>query len=67
MLVEKNMTKAHKKRKKQYEEELHTFENMSVSDSDEESINVGSNEKGKIRKEGSDANLNLNLIHSSNQ
>ena len=42
------MKKALKKRKKLCTEKLRVFENMSVSDSDEESINVSSSEEGEI-------------------
>ena len=40
ILVERNMKKALKKRKKQCEEEFRAFKSMNVSDSDEESNNV---------------------------
>ena len=47
VLVEKKLKKAMRKKKKQREEELRAFENMSVSDS-EESINDSSSEEGEI-------------------
>ena len=37
---------------------------MSISDSKEESLNVSSSKEGKIWKEGSDENFNLNLKYS---
>ena len=48
ILVEKKMKQAHKKRKKQCEEELRAFKNMSVWDSDEESSKVSSSKEGEI-------------------
>ena len=59
------MKKALKKRKNQCVEELCAFENMSVLDSDEESLNVSSSEEGEFWKRVSDENFNIHLKHSS--
>ena len=42
------MKKAIQKRKKQLAEELNAFENMHVSDFDEDSLNVSSSKEGEI-------------------
>ena len=54
------MKKSLKKKKNQGTEELHAFENMSVSHSGKECFNVSSSEEG-----GSDDSIILNLKHSS--
>ena len=48
ILVKKKIKRALKKRKKQCAEKLHAFKNMSVSNSDEESLNLSSSEEGEI-------------------
>ena len=48
ILVEKKIKNALRKREKQHEEEMHAFENMSISDSDEESKNKSSSEEREI-------------------
>ena len=48
-----------KKQKKQRKKELHAFENMSVSDSDEETKIESSSKEGEIWNVGSDENHNL--------
>ena len=48
ILVERTMKKVLKRRKKQHEEELCAFENMSVLDLDKESNNVSSSEEEEI-------------------
>ena len=59
--------KAMKKKKKQRKEELRAFENMSVSDSDEESKIESSSKEWEIWKLGSDEDHNLTIKnqHSS--
>ena len=42
------MKKALEKRKKQRTEELYAFKYMSVSDSDEDSLNISSSEEGEV-------------------
>ena len=66
-LGEKENERGSEKEGKQHAEELHTFENMSILDSDEKSNNVSLCEEGEIWNEGSDENLNLNLKYSSTQ
>ena len=65
----REIKKAPKKKKQQHEKEWCAFENMSVSDSNEESSNSAQVKKEKLEKLSSDANLNLNVKnnHSSNQ
>ena len=47
-MVQKQVKKAMKKKKKKHTEELRTFEKMSVSNSDQESFISSSCEKGEI-------------------
>ena len=56
ILLEKKMKKALWKRKKQHAEKWHSFENINVSDSDEESSKVSSSEEVEVWKIGSDKN-----------
>ena len=50
IMVQKQDKKALKKKKKKHTEELSTFEKMSVSDSDQVSINSSSSEEDEVRK-----------------
>ena len=49
-MVKKQVKKALKQKKKNSNEELRTFKKMSVSDSDQESMNSSSSKEGEIRK-----------------
>ena len=46
-MVQKQVKKALKQKKRKHTEELYEFKEMSVSDSDQESINSSSSEEGK--------------------
>ena len=48
IMVQKQVKKAMKQKKKKHTEELHAFEKMSVSDSNQESFNSSSSEQGEI-------------------
>ena len=50
VMVHIQVKKALKKKKKKRTEELRAFEKMSVSDSDQESINSSSSEEDEVRK-----------------
>ena len=52
-MVQKQVKRAMKKNKKKHTEELRAFEKMSVSDSDQESINSSSCREGENSKLGS--------------
>ena len=54
------MEKALRVKKKQLMLKLCAFENMSILDSDEETLNTISSEEGGIWKVDSDVNLNIN-------
>ena len=64
-MVQKQIKKALKQKKRKHNRELRAFEKMCVSDSDQESINSSSSEEGKVRKLGSSELYLLNNDHSS--
>ena len=64
-MVQKQDKKALKKKKKKHTEELSTFEKMSVSDSDQVSINSSSSEEDEVRKLDSGAIFTWNTNRSS--
>ena len=50
IMVQKQVKKAVKQKKRKRTEELHAFEKMSFSESDQESINSSSSKEGEIWK-----------------
>ena len=66
-MVQKQVKKTMKKEKKKHSEELCAFEKMSVSNSDQKSMNSNSSEEGEIWKLGSGKLYDFNNNHSSNK
>ena len=65
VMVQKQVKKALKKKKRKLTEELHAFMKMCVSDLDQESMNSSSSEEGEVWKLGSGKLFNFNKKHSS--
>ena len=63
-MVQKQVKKALKQKKRKHTEELSAFEKWIFSDSDQESINRSSSEEDKVWKLGSGELFNLNNNHS---
>ena len=65
-MVQKRVKKALKQKKKDRAEELRAFDKISVSNSDQESIDSNSSEEGQIWKFGSGELSDLNINHGIN-